>query len=43
MKYAPNFELGLSLSWQSLVAPSHDILLGLMSPLLIDQVEALIS
>jgi hypothetical protein len=42
MKSAPNFELGLSLSWQTLVAPGHDILLGLMSPFLMDQVEALI-
>jgi hypothetical protein len=42
MKCAPNLDLGVSLSWQTLVAPGHDILLGLMSPFLMDQVEALI-
>jgi hypothetical protein len=42
MKSVPNFELGFSLSWQNLVAPGHDILLGLMFPFLMDQVDALI-
>jgi hypothetical protein len=42
MKYLPNLELGLSLSWQPLVAPGHDILLGLISPFHMDQVETLI-
>jgi hypothetical protein len=42
MKFAPNLDLGVSQSWQTLVAPGHDILLGLMSPFLMDQVEALI-
>jgi hypothetical protein len=32
MKFVSKFELGLHLSWKTLVAPGHDILLGLMSP-----------
>jgi hypothetical protein len=42
MKFAPKFTIGFSLPWQTLVAPDHDILLGLLSPFLIDEVEALI-
>jgi hypothetical protein len=42
MKFAPKFTIGFSLSWQTLIAPDHDILLGLLSPFLIDEVEALI-
>jgi hypothetical protein len=30
MKFVSKFKLELSLSWKALVAPSHDILLGLM-------------
>jgi hypothetical protein len=30
MKYVPKFKLDFSLSWQTLVAPIYDILLGLM-------------
>jgi hypothetical protein len=34
MKYVPKFKLGSSLSWQTLVSPVHDILLGLMASFL---------
>jgi hypothetical protein len=30
------------MSWQTLVAPGHDTLLGLLSPFLIEEVETLI-
>jgi hypothetical protein len=30
MKFVSEFNLELPLSWQDLVAPGHDILLGLM-------------
>jgi hypothetical protein len=30
MKFVSKFKLELHLSWQALVAPGHDILLGLM-------------
>jgi hypothetical protein len=42
MKFISKFQLGLSPSWQTLVAPDHGILLGLLSPFLMDEVEALI-
>jgi hypothetical protein len=42
MKFVSKFNLGLPMSWQTLVAPGHDILLGLLSPFLMDEVEALI-
>jgi hypothetical protein len=42
MKLVSKFELGLPLSWQTLVALGHDILLGLLSHFLMDEVEALI-
>jgi hypothetical protein len=42
MKLVPKFQLGLPLSWQTLVTLGHDILLGLLSPFLMDEVEALI-
>jgi hypothetical protein len=42
MKLVSKFELGLPLSWETLVTPGHDILLGLLSPSLLDEVEALI-
>jgi hypothetical protein len=42
VKYISKFQLGHSLSWQTLVAPGHDNLLGLLSPFLMDEVEALI-
>jgi hypothetical protein len=42
MKFVSKFKLELSLSWKDLVAPDHDILLGLMSLFLMDKVEALI-
>jgi hypothetical protein len=42
MKLVSKFKLGLPLSWQTLVAPGHDILLGLLSPFLMDEVETLI-
>jgi hypothetical protein len=42
MKLVSKFELGISLSWETLVTPGHDILLGLLSPSLLDEVEALI-
>jgi hypothetical protein len=31
MKFVSKFELGLPLSWQTLVAPGHAILLGFVS------------
>jgi hypothetical protein len=34
MKYVPKLKLGFSLSWQTLVAPVHDSLLGLMASFL---------
>jgi hypothetical protein len=40
MKLVSKFELGLPLSWQTLVAHVHDILLGLLSPFLMVEVEA---
>jgi hypothetical protein len=43
MKSVPKFQLGFSLHGKYLVPPGHDILLVLMSPFLIDQVEALIN
>jgi hypothetical protein len=42
MKLVSKFQLGLPLSWQTLVAPCHDILLGLLSIFLMGEVEALI-
>jgi hypothetical protein len=42
MKSAPKFKLDFYLSWQTLVGPGHDILLGLLSPFLMDEVQALI-
>jgi hypothetical protein len=42
MKLVSKFKLGLPLSWQTLVAPGHGILLGLLSPFLMDEVETLI-
>jgi hypothetical protein len=42
VKSVSKFQLGLSPSWQTLVAPGHGILLGLLSPFLMDEVEALI-
>jgi hypothetical protein len=42
MKLVSKFELGLPLSWQTLVAPIHGILLGLLSPFHMDEVETLI-
>jgi hypothetical protein len=34
MKFISKFKLGLSLSWQTLVAPVHDFWLGLMASFL---------
>jgi hypothetical protein len=42
MKFVLKFKLGLPMSWKTLVAPGHDILLGLLSPFLMDEVDALI-
>jgi hypothetical protein len=42
MKFDSKFRLGLHLSWKTLVAPDHGILLGLLSPFLMDEVDALI-
>jgi hypothetical protein len=42
MKFASRFQLGILLRGKHLVPPGHDILLGLLSPFLMDQVEALI-
>jgi hypothetical protein len=42
MKFVSKFKLGLPLSWQILVAPDQGILLGLLSPFLMDEVETLI-
>jgi hypothetical protein len=42
MKFVPKFKLGFSLDGKHLVPPGFDILLGLMSLFLMDQVEALI-
>jgi hypothetical protein len=42
VKFVSEFELGLPLSWQTLVAPGHGILLELLSPFLMDEVEAVI-
>jgi hypothetical protein len=42
MKFVPKFKLRFSLGGKHLVPPSYDILLGLMSPFLMDQVEVLI-
>jgi hypothetical protein len=42
MKFAPKCPIGFSLPWQTLVVPGHGILLGLLSPFLIDEVETLI-
>jgi hypothetical protein len=42
MKLVSKFKLGLPLSWQTLVALVQDILLGLLSPFLTDEVEAVI-
>jgi hypothetical protein len=42
MKSAPKFKLDFYISWQTLIAPGHDILLGLLSPFLMDEIEALI-
>jgi hypothetical protein len=42
MKFVSKFNLGLPMPWQTLVAPGHGILLGLLSPFLMDEVEALI-
>jgi hypothetical protein len=42
MKLVSKFKLGLPLSWQTLVGSGHDILLGLLSPFLMDEIEALI-
>jgi hypothetical protein len=42
MKYVSKFKLGLPISWQTLVAPGYGILLGLLSPFLMDEVDALI-
>jgi hypothetical protein len=43
MKVVPNFQLGFSHHGKYLVPPGHDILLWLMSPFRMDQVEALIN
>jgi hypothetical protein len=42
MKLVSKFELGLPVSCQTLVAPGHGILLCLLSPFLMEKVEALI-
>jgi hypothetical protein len=42
MKFVSKFILELPLAWQALVAPGHDILLGLMPLFLEDKVAALI-
>jgi hypothetical protein len=42
VKFVSKFKLGLPLSWQTLVAPGHDIFLGLLSPFLMDEVDTLI-
>jgi hypothetical protein len=42
MKFCSKFRLGLPLSWQTLVAPVHGILLGLLSPFHMDEVDGLI-
>jgi hypothetical protein len=42
MRLVSKFKLGLPLSWQTLVAPGHGILLELLSPFLMDEVETLI-
>jgi hypothetical protein len=42
MKFVSKFKLELLLSWKALVAPGHDILLGLMPLFLMDKVDALI-
>jgi hypothetical protein len=42
MKSIPKFQLGFLFHGKYLVPPGHDILLGLMSPFLMDQVEILI-
>jgi hypothetical protein len=42
MKFVPKFKLGFSLDGKDLVPLGYDILLGLMSPFLMEEVEALI-
>jgi hypothetical protein len=42
MKFVSKFKLVLPLSWQTLIAPGHGILLGLLPLFLMDEVEALI-
>jgi hypothetical protein len=42
MKLVSKFKLGLPLSWQTLVAHIRGILLGLLSPFYMDEVDALI-
>jgi hypothetical protein len=42
MRLVSKFKLGLPLSWQTLVAPGHGILLELLSPFIMDEVETLI-
>jgi hypothetical protein len=42
MKLVSKFELGRPMSWQTLIAPGHGTLLGLLSPFFMEEVEALI-
>jgi hypothetical protein len=42
MRLVSKFKLGLPLSWQTLVPPGHGIFLELLSPFIMDEVEALI-
>jgi hypothetical protein len=42
MKIISKFKLELPIAWQALVAPGHDILLGLIPLFLVDKVDALI-
>jgi hypothetical protein len=41
MKFDSKIKLGLPLSWKTLVAPDHAFWLRLLSPFLMDEVEAL--
>jgi hypothetical protein len=43
MKFVPKFQIDFPFHGKHLVAPSDDILLQLMSPFHMDQVEALIN